>query len=93
MSTAATEKLSSWTLPAAVQEEYRAADDGVRDMTLRLGTLEAEYVSAKSAVMAELDKRLKARVDVLTQAAKSAGLDVDNEKWTLNVKTMTLNKE
>lgn len=88
-----TETVSTWTLPAAVQEEYRAMDEAVREMALRLGTLEADYVSTKNAVLAELDKRLKARVDVVTKAAKDAGLSVDSEKWTLNVKTMTLNKE
>lgn len=88
-----TEAISSWTLPAAVQEEYRTADDAVRDTTLRLGALEADYVSAKNGLLVDLDKKLKARVEVVTKAAKDAGINVDGEKWVLDTKAMVLKKE
>jgi len=84
--------LTSWTLPAKVQEEYRLRDEGVREALLQLGGLEAEYAANKNAVLAEVEKRAKARMDVLTSAAKDAGIDVDNEKWTLDTKSMVLSK-
>lgn len=87
------EAISSWTLPAAVQEDYRAADEGVRDMTLRLGALEADYVSAKNTILVELDKRMKSRVELVSKAAKDAGINVDGEKWILDTKAMVLKKE
>lgn len=85
--------LKSWTLPASVQEEYRKQDAAVMDATLRLGSLEAEYLAAKNQLVTDLGNKQKARIEVVQKAAKDAGLDLENEVWTLDVKAMTLQKQ
>lgn len=80
-------------LSDAVKNEYAKANSAVQEQLLRIGSLEAEYLVAKNGAMLELDKRNKARMDLLTKAAKDAGLDVDNQKWMLDVPTMTLVKQ
>jgi len=80
-------------LSDAVKTEYNKLSAALQEQLIRIGSLEAEYLVAKNGAMLELDKRNKARMDLLTKAAKDAGLDVDNQKWMLDVPTMTLVKQ
>lgn len=80
-------------VPAEVQEEVKKAHMEVQELTLRLGSLELDYVSAKNNLLAALDKQLKSRTDLLNKTAKDAGLDIENNKWVLDLKTMMLVKQ
>lgn len=83
--------VQKWEVPAEVQEQFRKLDAELVQLTLQLGRLEATYVAQKNAILLEMEKRSKGRVEVVTEAAKAAGLDMD-QKWTLDIGSMALTK-
>ena len=77
-------------LSAEVKAEYQKVDASVQEAVLSLGALEMDYVTRKNGLLMEVERRVKARLDLVVKAAKDANLDVDNTKWVLDVKTMQL---
>ena len=84
---------TAWKLPEEVQEGFKKAQGDLQEVLLRLGTMEADFHLAKQGLMMEIEKRAKARMDLITNAAKDAGLDTEKTRWTLDIKNMTLVKE
>lgn len=84
---------TTWKLPEDVQEGFKKAQGDLQEALLRLGTLEADFHAAKMGLMMEIEKRAKARMDLVTNAAKDAGLDTEKQRWTLDLKNMTLVKD
>ena len=84
---------TTFALPESVQPELKQLIAGNTDLLTRLGALEADYVSAKNRLLTDIGNNQKARVDIVTKAAKDAGLDVENHVWSLDTKNMTLVKQ
>lgn len=88
-----TAELDAWKLPDSVQAGLSKIQDELQTAVLELGAMEASYRVAKTSMLAEIDKRAKARVEFVTAAAKEAGLDTEAYSWRLDSKSMTLVRE
>lgn len=84
--------VTEWAVPAEVQEEFRKEDAKVSGFLMQIGKLEADYSADKSRLLAAVAASNKARLDVVLEAAKAAGLDMD-QKWTLDLASMKLSKQ
>jgi hypothetical protein len=80
-----------WEVPAEVQQSFRKLDAELVQLTLQLGQLEAAYMAQKAALLVQMDKLSKGRIDTVLKAASEAGLDM-NAQWTLDVAQMALTK-
>lgn len=83
---------SPWRLPEDVQGALLQLDLEIRSRFTKLGTLEADYQSEKSAIMTDLDARRRLRFDLINSAAKKAGLDIDKARWLFDEQRMTLTR-
>jgi len=67
-----------------VKAKLNEAHAKVNIVLARLGSLQADYEVAKAKGLKELDEAAKARIGVLNDAAKAAGLDLEKSVWALD---------
>lgn len=80
-------------LPAEAQDEFKKCQSAIQMQLLRIGSLEADYLAGKNKLLVQLEQLNKKRLDVVSEAAKAGGLDIEKDKWTLNTDSMELVKQ
>lgn len=83
---------SPWRIPEDVQAALQQLDLEIRSKFSKLGMLEAEYLAEKNAIVADLDGRKRLKFDLINNAAKNAGLDIDKARWIFDELRMTLTR-
>jgi hypothetical protein len=83
-------ELGVWAVPPETAALLRDIDNACAGVLQKLGSIEADYVAAKQQALDELRARRNLYKNLMDEAAKKAGLDIDKSRWNLDTRTMTL---
>lgn len=79
-----------WAVPAETAELLRTLNSQCETILQRVGSLEVEYLAAKQTTLEELKTKRVLFKNILDEAAKKAGVDLEKSKWNLDMRNMTL---
>jgi hypothetical protein len=79
-----------WAVPPETAALLRDLDGACGALLQRIGAMEVEYLAAKYATMDELKSKRGLFKNLVDEAARKAGLDIDKSRWTIDARTMTL---
>lgn len=68
----------------------RSLNGQCQGLLQKVGALEVDYLAAKQATLDELKTKRTLFKNVIDEAARKAGLDIDKSAWNLDMRTMTL---
>ena len=88
-----TPELTQWPLPEGVKNVLQKLTGEQHRLLLSLGMLEADYLLERDRLMRELGTRKQRWQTTINEAALAGGLDIEQQKWILDEKTMSLVKQ
>lgn len=81
---------TTWTIPDGVKNVLAKITTEQQKLLLSIGILEADYLTEKNRLLKELGDQKKLWQTTLDAAARAGGLDIDKERWLLDLKESTL---
>lgn len=81
-----------WSVPSDTAAVLRNLDAACSEVLQKLGAHEVEYVATKFAMMEDLKERRAIFKKLLDDAARRAGLDIDRQRWALDIRSLTLTR-
>lgn len=79
-----------WPIPPETAELLRTLNTQTEALLQRVGSIEVDYLAAKQATLEDLKNKRVLFKNILDEAARKAGLDLDKTKWNLDPRNMTL---
>jgi len=84
--------MDKFELPAEIAAELKKIDTDCGEVLRRLGGLEADFMHSKQRLFEELSEVRGKFKTALEAAATKGGLDLQKERWTLNLQAGVLSK-
>lgn len=84
------QEAGAWAIPPETAALLKDIDGACGNLLAKIGSLEVEYLAAKYSAMDELKSKRALFKNLVDEAAKKAGLDIDKQRWTIDTRTMTL---
>lgn len=82
-----------WAIPSETAAVLRDIDNACALALQKLGNAEVDYLTAKAALLEELKQRRMTFKNIMDDAARRAGLDIDKQRWRIDTRTMLLVRE
>jgi hypothetical protein len=79
-----------WAVPPETASLLRDLDVACGALLQKIGSMEVEYLAAKYATIDELKAKRGLFKNLVDEAARKAGLDIDKSRWSIDARTMTL---
>lgn len=81
-----------WPIPTETSAVLRDLDMACATVLQKIGDNEINYLAQKTMLMEDLRKRRTMFKQLLDDAARKAGLDIDKQNWTIDMRTMVLTR-
>ena len=84
------QELGAWAVPPETAALLRDMDTACGSILQKIGSLEVDYMTSKLSALEELRTKRALFKNLVDEAARKAGLDIDKSRWNLDTRTMTL---